>query len=222
VSEPQLVEVVEQQVVDYLKRYPDFFQTHPALLSELALPHRSGGAISLIERQVEVLRERNIRVHRQLNDLLQTARANDGLFAKTRSLTLALLDVSSWHELNEVLATHLLVDFDADFVCCHLQREHLNLDHLRGHADALPTAGLVHNSQPLCSTLRAAELKAVFPVQDHDADGSAVLLPLALKADEGCLAVGSRRPDHFASDMDTLFIGYIGDVLARIIDHLIS
>ena len=219
-SEPQLVEVVEQQVIDYLKRYPDFFQTHPTLLSELALPHQSGGAISLIERQVEVLRERNIRVHRQLNDLIQTARANDDLFTKTRSLTLALLDVSGWHELNEVLATHLLVDFDADFVCCHLQREHLNLDHLRGHEDALPTAGLVHNSQPLCSTLRATELKAVFPVQDHEEDGSAVLLPLALKVGEGCLAVGSRRPDHFASDMDTLFIGYIGDVLARIIDHL--
>ncbi len=219
-SEPQLVEVVEQQVVDYLKRYPDFFQTHPTLLSELALPHKSGGAISLIERQVEVLRERNIRVHRQLNDLIQTARANDDLFTKTRSLTLALLDVASWHELNEVLATHLLADFDADFVCCHLQREHLNLDHLRGHAGTLPTGSLVHNSQPLCSTLRASELKVVFPVQEHDKDGSAVLLPLALKAGEGCLAVGSRRPNHFASDMDTLFIGYIGDVLARIIDHL--
>ena len=219
-NEPQLVEVVEQQVIDYLKRYPDFFQTHPTLLSELALPHKSKGAISLIERQVEVLRERNIRVHRQLNDLIQTARANDDLFTKTRSLTLALLDVSSWHELNEVLATHLLVDFDADFVCCHLLREHLNLDHLRGHADTLPTAGLVHNSQPLCSTLRASELQSVFPVQDHEEDGSAVLLPLALKASEGCLAVGSRRPDHFASDMDTLFIGYIGDVLARIIDQL--
>ncbi len=221
-SEPKLVEVVEQQVIDYLRRYPDFFQTHPALLSELALPHRSGGAVSLIERQVQVLRERNIRVLRQLNDLIETARANDGLFAKTRSLTLALLDVSSWHELNEALATHLLVDFDADFVCCHLLRDHLHLDHLRGHADALPTAGLVHSSQPLCSTLRAHELKAVFPVQGHDADGSAVLLPLALKAGDGCLAVGSRRPDHFSSDMDTLFIGYIGDVLARIIDHLVS
>ncbi len=221
-SEPKLVEVVEQQVIDYLRRYPDFFQTHPALLSELALPHRSGGAVSLIERQVQVLRERNIRALRQLNDLVETARANDGLFTKTRSLTLALLDVSSWHELNEVLATHLLVDFDADFVCCHLLRDHLRLDHLRGHADALPTAGLVHNSQPLCSTLRVHELKAVFPVQDHDANGSAVLLPLALKAGDGCLAVGSRRPDHFSSDMDTLFIGYIGDVLARIIDHLVS
>ncbi len=219
-SEPQLVELVEQQVIDYLKRYPDFFQTHPTLLSELALPHKSRGAISLIERQVEVLRERNIRLHRRLNKLVQTARANDDLFAKTRALTLALLDVSGWHELNEVLATHLLVDFDADFVCCHLQREHLNLDHLRGHAGSLPTASLVPNSQPLCLTLRAGELKAVFPIQDHQEDGSAVLLPLALRDGEGCLAVGSRRSDHFNSDMDTLFISYIGDVLARIIDHL--
>ena len=36
----------------------------------------------------------------------------------------------------------------------------------------------------------------------------------------GCLAVGSREPQHFSSDMDTLFVTYIGDVLSRIIDKL--
>ena len=59
-------------------------------------------------------------MRRRMNELLQAARSNDEIFAKTRSLNLALLEVNNWPELNEVLATHVLVDFEADFVCAHL------------------------------------------------------------------------------------------------------
>ena len=209
-----------QEVIGFLKSNPAFFSQRAGLLTELALTHESGAAESLIERQVAVLRERSIELRRQLNDLLQAARTNDALFAKVRSLTLALLDVSAWHELNEVLATHLLVDFDADFVCCHLQRPRLSLDHLLGHEGPLPTAAFAHDAQPKCCALRAGELKQIFPVQDHKGNGSAVLLPLAMASAEGCLAVGSRDAGRFTPDMDTLFIGHIGDVLARIIHRL--
>ncbi len=213
-------EISEQQVLAYLKSHPEILKEHVGLLSELALSHESGGAVSLIERQVRVLRERNILLRRQLNDLLGNARTNDDLFAKVRALTLALLEVSGWHELNEVLATHLLVDFDADFACCHLLREHLRLDHLMGHEESLPTAAFTRGARSLCLPLRSAELQRIFPAGQHEQDGSAVLLPLTLASSEGCLAVGSRDPQRFAAEMDTLFIGYVGDVLARIIDRL--
>ena len=213
-------EISERQALAYLRSHPDLFKDHPGLLCELDLSHESGGAVSLIERQVQVLRERNILLRRQLNELLGSARANDELFAKVRSLTLALLEVSGWHELNEVLATHLLVDFDADFACCHLLREHLRLDHLMGHSAALPTAAFAKGARPACLPLRDAELQRIFPAGQHGQDGSALLLPLSLAAGEGCLAVGSRDPQRFSAEMDTLFIGYVGDVLSRIIDRL--
>ena len=217
---PKPKEISEQQALAYLKSHPKILKEHVGLLSELALSHESGGAVSLIERQVRVLRERNILLRRQLNDLLGNARTNDDLFAKVRALTLALLEVSGWHELNEVLATHLLVDFDADFACCHLLREHLRLDHLMGHEESLPTAAFTRGARPLCLPLRSAELQRIFPAGQHEQDGSAVLLPLTLASSEGCLAVGSRDPQRFAAEMDTLFIGYVGDVLAHIIDRL--
>ncbi len=219
-SEATQLHLSPQEVVGFLKSNPDFFSERTELLTELVLPHESGTAASLIERQVAVLRKRSVQLRRQLNELLAAARSNDVLFAKVRTLTLALLDVSAWHELNEVLATHLLADFDADFVCCHLAGARPNLDHLLGHANALPTAALLRNAQPACSALRAEELKRIFPMQDHEEAGSAVLVPLPLRSGEGCLAVGSRDPGRFTADMDTLFVGYIGDVLARIIDRL--
>ena len=210
----------DQQVIEYLRANPDFFQTYSNELSDLKVGHASGSAVSLIERQVEVLRERIFRMRRRMNQLLHTARSNDELFAKVRSLTLALLDVSTWHDLNEVLATNMLVEFDADYVCCHVQDGHVNFDHIRGYSEEAPFEPFVNGPLPVCATLRAAELQALFPIQGHERDGSAVLLPLTLNRDGGCLAVGSRETHRFTRDLDTFFVSHIGDVLSRIIDRL--
>ena len=94
-----------EQVVAFLRANRDFFVDNKFLLAELNLPHASGRAVSLVERQVDILRERNVVMRKRMNDLIHTARHNDDLFTKTRSLTLGLLDCDSLQGLNEVLAT---------------------------------------------------------------------------------------------------------------------
>ena len=210
----------DQAVTDYLRTHPDFFARHPALLGELELPHETGSAISLIERQVGILRERNMSMRRRLNDLLQAARDNDTLFAKTRSLTLSLLDITGWHELNEVLATNMLIDFEADFVCCHLRGATLNLDHIIGHPQVLPSDRFVSGGNAGCVALREEEMQALFPQQDARTPGSVVFIPFVEHAVQGCLTVGSRDIGRFSADMETLFVRYIGDVLARTVARL--
>ena len=64
------------------------------------------------------------------------------------------------------------------------------------------------------------ELAELFPAQTHEKEGSAVLAPLCWEHGEGCLAIGSREIDRFTSDMDTLFVTYIGEVLSRVIQRL--
>lgn len=211
----------DETIVEYLRADPNFFQRHARLLSELNLPHDSGTAVSLIERQVAILRERNMQMRRRMNEMLQAAKDNDVLFDKTRTLTLELLNVHNWHELNEVLATYVLADFQADFVCCHLMNLPVFLDHLASHDADPPYDRFVRNDTPVCSVLRAEELQELFPVQSHDQDGSAVLAPLYWEGEgRGCLAIGSRHTDRFTSDMDTLFVTYIGEVMSRVIQRL--
>ncbi len=223
--------VSEAQVIVYLRNHPDFFQQHGHLLSELHLRHESGGAVSLVERQVAILRERNMTMRRRMTELMQTAKYNDELFAKTRTLTLELLHVDSWHELNEVLATYVLTDFHADFVCCHLAGIPIpgaaaagkpgSLDHIACHPEGpLPHERYVRGSFPVCTTLRVDELGELFPSVSHDAEGSAVLAPLMLDRHAGCLAIGSRDPHGFSPDMDTLFVTYIAEVLSRVVQRL--
>jgi len=210
----------DEAVVEYLRADPDFFRRHSALLAELDLHHDSGAAVSLVERQVAILRERNMQMRRRMNSLLQSAKDNDELFAKTRTLTLELLNVHNWHELNEVLATYVLADFQADFVCCHLMRLPVYLDHLMSHEAEAPWERHVPHNVPVCTPLRAEELARLFPGETHESDGSAVLAPLYWEHGEGCLVIGSRHTNRFTSDMDTLFITYVGEVLSRVIQRL--
>ncbi|HCD28338.1 MAG TPA: DUF484 domain-containing protein [Gammaproteobacteria bacterium] len=211
----------DQPILDYLRANPNFFQKHPYLLSELELPHDTGNAVSLIEHQVSILRDRNMTLRQRMNELLQAARKNDEIFAKTRSLNLALLEVNSWQELNEVLATHVLVDFEADFVCAHMLRRDfaVSLDHIRNHLDQLPFDYVSGGNEATCTVLRESELQSLFPLSDHAATGSAVILRLKTKP-VGALCIGSRDALRFSKEMDTLFVGYIADILSKVMNRL--
>lgn len=219
--QPEL-QLTEETVINYLLTEPGFFQRNAHLLSELNLPHETGRAVSLVERQVAILRERNVQMRRRMNELIQAASDNDALFAKIRTLTLALLHVEDWHSLNEVLATFVLTDFDADFVCCHLLDLPVHLDYLRSHEQNLQLPALVPGpgKPPLCTSLRAEELTALFPADEHSNTGSAVLTALSWETGSGVLAIGSRDTGRFTSDMDTLFIAYVGEVLSGAITRL--
>ena len=64
----------EEDIAEYLHSHPDFFERHPKLLMGLKLAHQPGSsAISLVERQVAMLRQRNGDLERQLKDLVAVA-----------------------------------------------------------------------------------------------------------------------------------------------------
>ncbi len=219
-----------ESVVAYLDANPNFLQDHPALLTSLNLPHDAGTASSLIERQVAVLRERNMQARRRMNELILAGKENDALFAKIRSLTLALLDVTDWLELNEIYATLLLVDFKADFVCCHLlrsaKRQPGRHDHIIGYDDELPAAKIQPATDPLCTPLRLRDIQELFPNQTFTGDdqfsaqGSAVLIPLNVHPG-GYLAIGSRDANRFRPDQDTLFVSYISELVSHVTARLL-
>jgi hypothetical protein len=83
-------ELSERAVHDYLAAHPDFFEKHSSLLGSLDLPHAAGGTVSLVERQISVLRQKEIRHEKQFKELIDVARANDLLSAKIHELTIQL------------------------------------------------------------------------------------------------------------------------------------
>src|SRR6202042_2520286 len=105
----------DSSVADYLQTYPDFFERNSQLLTKLRLPHVRDGAatVSLVERQVEVLRDRNQALERKLKELVDVARANDGLADRIHRLSQRLIRARTLQETIAAVDTSLREDFDA-------------------------------------------------------------------------------------------------------------
>ena len=105
-------ELSSEAVAEYLKNHPDFFVGRDNIIEKLTIPHESGQAISLIQRQVQVLRESAETYKVRIQDLINNANTNDSLFEKTRLLILALLKADSLESLNHIITTELSRQFD--------------------------------------------------------------------------------------------------------------
>ena len=116
----QAAELSEEAVASYLRNHPDFFDRHIGLLEILNVPHPSGTAVSLVERQLALLREKNQRLAEQLDDLLQIARENDTLNQRMHQLTLSLLDARSVEDMLACLDWGLHQYFQTDFVAVRI------------------------------------------------------------------------------------------------------
>ena len=197
------------QVAAWLRDHLDFFQHRPELLELIRLPDPRGPAVSLLERQAQILRERNEELRERLNSLIDVARENDMLFEKTRQLTLSLVD-------------NLRKQFGSDAVTLIVYDRDLNLTgelrkHVRCHAyadlhEALQS--MLRSGNAFCGVLRPAELEQLFP-EDPERVKSAAMVPLEFNGKQGLLAIGSFDPQHFRSSLGTLFVTHIGEVLAR-------
>src|SRR5579871_137167 len=107
------VETEEETVAAYLQHNPDFFERHHAVLARLRLPHARGGStISLVERQIEVLREKHAGVEAKLAEFVRVARANDTLADKLHRFTRQLLRAGSPEAVVATMEASLRMDFD--------------------------------------------------------------------------------------------------------------
>src|SRR5271156_6837176 len=105
----------DASVAEYLQTYPDFFERSGPLLAKLRLPHlrNAGSTVSLVERQVEVLRERNQSLERKLKELVDVARSNDALAGRIHRLSQRLIRARTLAESISAIETSLREDFDA-------------------------------------------------------------------------------------------------------------
>lgn len=213
-----------EQVAAYLKAHKDFFVDHESLLADITIPHETGKAVSLVERQVVVLRERNLELRERLTRLLDVARENDMLFEKMRGLILALLETKTVPALAAALERELRLRFGSEYVSFLL----FDASGATGTAQSIALVAaqekvpaLVRGRQAVAGQLRKDELQFLFGHEGEQVRSCAVV-PVQHERPLGLLAIGSSSSDHFKSSMDTLFISFIGDVLARVLLPLLG
>lgn len=213
------------RVSAFLAENPDFSDQHPDILESLKLPHESGEAVSLIERQISVLRERNMEMRARLHNLLESARENDKLFEKTKRLVLSILEGQTLNAVVTALYDSLGADFKVEFYRLIFlgEQDRIPASHARvvGLDEAQNAIGtLLRTNRAICGVLRQDELEFLFG-SDAEAIGSVAAVPLCHGHVFGILAIGNRDPNRYRSSMGTLFLSYIAEVLNRVAPKLI-
>jgi uncharacterized protein YigA (DUF484 family) len=206
----------EQQVADYLRNHPGFFTRNPDLLSQMVIPHESGTAVSLIERQVDSLKKQLKEAKHQLAELVGVARTNDQLQSRMHRLTLELIDAATFEEVLNALEDELHDDFKADAVELRLFSTNQTNDHLKETLDGqIATFEKFFNqNQPICGKMNQQQLDYIFGTEG-DRIASTALIPLKSDGVLGLLAIGSCEPDRFAPDHGTEFLTRLGEIISR-------
>jgi uncharacterized protein YigA (DUF484 family) len=202
-------------VANWLAQHPDFFQEYGAMLAQLQLTSPvTGRAISLQERQMEVMRGKYKALELRLAEFIRTAQDNDALSHKfndwSKSLLLARNDV----DLPHILVSGLRSYFNVPYATLRLWRVAEEYSHTWFVQQVSDDARIFANSLsgPYCGLNN--DFEAVTWLEEAGEVHSIALLPLRLKSARdtfGLLVLGSPDPERYTGSMATDFLMQIAD-----------
>ena len=215
-------------VDSFLRTHPDFFQERPELLLEIEVPHPAGGAVSLIERQVALLRHENKDLKKRIRELVDVARDNEQLIARLHRVSVALVETETLDDYVEVLCERIQNDFSANFVSVKVFNEALvtaiqRREIVSKDDDALNSFDkFIANKKPICGRFNSTQLNYLFSDQAEKIKPMA-LIPLVDMKTVGMIAIGSTDPNHYKAGMSTAFLISLGDVASAVLKrHLVK
>ena len=205
-----------EDVVQYLKDHPDFFNEHAELLSDMLVPHpQEGKVVSLHERQIIALRDKNKILQDKMLELISFGEENDAIGEKMHRLTIALLTSLSFDELLNNLDYSLREDFAIPNFIVRLW----NLNCQNQDYDAFtPVNADIHAiaeslTQPYCGSHLADAIKNLFgDASTHLQSFS--MIPLTTTQTIGLLVLASPELERFYADMGTLHLKRLGDMIS--------
>ncbi len=214
-------EITQEDVAHFLRTHSDFFVYYPKLIETLAIPHETGEAVSLVERQVAVLRKKNKELGRKLHQLVTAARENEKVMCRLHALALRIVTVEGFDEtLAEIIAL-LHSEFPGTWVRICLLND-LPVTGLKGCESMQPgllksrlVQDLFSGSRRRVAILNKRQIEGVFePGKDDQSVHSAVAVALKKNRNLGVLFLGSTDANRFQSDKGTLYLGNLGEIVS--------
>jgi uncharacterized protein YigA (DUF484 family) len=217
--------ITEGDIANYLAASPGFFERHAELLGSIQLTSPHGQrAVSLQERQMEMLRDKIKSLERQFVDMIRHGQDNVALADKLQRWTRALMLAANAADLPDVLVQELQHEFlipQAAVRVWGVADAFVSLpfaadvgDDVRSFASSLPA--------PYCGINTGFE--AVQWLGDPAQASSLALVPLRHEGELvafGLLVLASPDPTRYAADMGTDFLGRIGEVASAALTRLL-
>ncbi len=217
--------ITENDIADYLASSPGFFERHAELLGSIQLTSPHGQrAVSLQERQMEMLRDKIKGLERQLMEMVRNGQDNVAIAEKLHRWTQSLMLTANAADLPSVLVRELQYQYlipqgairvwgaAEPFAALPFARD-VGED-VKSFATSLAT--------PYCGANTGIE--AVQWLGDPAQALSIALIALRRSGQAeafGLLVLASPDPTRYGADMGTEFLGRIGDVASAALTRLL-
>lgn len=206
------------EVASYLKDNPEFFEHYADMLAEIFIPHPHGGrAVSISERQILTLREKNKQLESKLRDVIQFGEENDAISDKVHRISIALLGTSSLSGALNAVYLSLREDFAVPHVALRVWRPGGNAELPEfapvSEASREFTMSLTH---PYCSSRAMVDTASLFGETGSQLR-SFSYVPLRNGETFGLLALASEDPQRFYPEMGTLYLKRLGELVGAAI-----
>lgn len=226
----------DQKTAQYLRDHEDFFERHLDLLESLKIPHRSGSAVSLVERQLASLREKNGLLKNQLQELINNARENDSLNETLQKLTLLLFKAKNLDAALIIIAKHMTSQFPND-VCSAVFHAH-SLPESTARTLSSPLRAVdrqdagwqevrlvMERGKPLCGKFKSDQLRFLFGVRSTQL-ASAALIPLQRldrsgQSPFGIIAIANADTARFQANLGTVFLTHMGQTISCALERFL-
>jgi len=228
-SEREQQLATDLQLISLLRENPDILNRHPELLPALEVAHQSGGAVSLIERQVEVLRKQGQAQEDRLRELMDVARDNERLAQTCHRLAVDLLATHDVDDVISIVLDTFKTELSADFAVVKLfsedaelieQSDGLFVDANSDTLNAFKT--MLQHKNTVCG--KSTEEQKTYLFEDKaEKVKSVAIIPLVAGANLGLIGLGADNAQRFNSNMGTDFLSQVGELIsASLAGHLES
>jgi uncharacterized protein YigA (DUF484 family) len=209
------------EVAHYLQNNPQFFEHYADLMSQIAIPHpHSGRAISITERQMLALRDKNRQLEAKLTELIGFGEENDAISEKMQRLAVALITAYTFQAVIHTLGYHLKEDFAIPQVAVRLWSLPA------GELEDLPEFAAVSQelqvfaetlARPYCGTTSGFETSTWFGETSTNIRSQALIALRAGGGTMGMIALGAYDNERFFAGMGTLYLERLGEMASAAI-----
>lgn len=211
---------LDLQLINLLRENPEILQRYPELLTVLEVPHHCGTAVSLIEKQVAVLRQQKQEQEKQLRELMDIARDNERLASSRHNMAIDLLSAQDLDDVVSIVLAVLSDELAADYATIKLfsndrarieSNPELFIDANDEQLKVFKT--MLEHKNTVCGKSTKEQKSFLFGA-NADHIRSATIIPLVAGANLGLIGLGSVSSRRFAASMGTDFLAQTGDLVS--------
>lgn len=205
-----------EEVAQYLRDHPQFFEEYASMLADIRLPHLHGdGVIPISERQIIALRDKNHILQDKLGELVRFGEENGAINQKMHRLSIMLLTFTGLNDLLHGLNFNLHEDFSIPHMALRLWNITTEVPELPEFTQTSADIHIVAENllHPYCGLHVLDEIKNWFG-ESAVRLRSFAMVPLRAEQTIGLLIMGSEDPHRFYPEMGTIYLTQLGELVS--------